>query len=563
MTTHEWAAPGPGSWIRDPDHQTSAWTRYLYAMIFPAFDRGYREGFARYGVLIDHLDARIVNGWMFARPRPVGAPDKPGNPPPKLVIKAMFLLHPELRRRAKTAREIFRTRPWRQEAERWYGEERDGLRRRNLDLQAVDLEALDDTELQRHLAAATQVFTEGTTIHFRHNPATSVPLGDWLGRTIEWTGASAEEALLALRGKSPASVGMIEPLDRLAEAIKSDSRALAALQADGQASIRIEQLRAGSPEVRSQWDAYVTEYGHRTVTGFDVDDLTLLELPSLLVSTVAARVALQRAAVPAAEAAAARLRERVPSVHRAEYDDLLSQAALMYGLRDDDVGIGEQWPLGLVRRALLEAGRRLQRKGAVTDVEDVFESTPDEVRALLAAEGIAPTSAELHRRAAERRAQSAIEPPLSIGEAEGPPPRADVLPPAVARVINAMMLSLNLMVQLEQPSLKSVNGQVTGLGVSTGRYAGRARLVRGAQDFEKIVSGDVLIARTTTPTYNVVLPLLGAIVTDRGAALSHAAIVAREFGIPAVVGTNDATTRIPDGAWVAVDGDRGVVTIEG
>jgi pyruvate,water dikinase len=298
------------------------------------------------------------------------------------------------------------------------------------------------------------------------------------------------------------------------------------------------------------------------VTGFDVDDLTLVELPSLLISTVAARVAGRGGSTPAADAAAARLRERVPSEHRAEYDDLLSQAALMYGLRDDDVGIGEQWPLGLVRRALLEGGRRLQRNGAVTDVEDVFESTPDEVRALLGAEVDAPSNDELHRRAAERREQSALEPPVSIGEAEGPPPSSDVLPPAVARVINAMMLSLNLMV-LEQPSLESINGQVTGLGVSTGRYAGRARLVRGAQDFEKIVSGDVLVSRTTTPTYNVVLPLLGAIVTDRGAALSHAAIVAREFGIPAVVGTNDATSRIPDGARVVVDGDRGVVTIEG
>jgi phosphohistidine swiveling domain-containing protein len=561
MKTHDWQAPGPGLWMRDPAHQTSAWTRYLCAMILPAFDRGYREGFARYGVIIDHLDAKIVNGWLFARPRPVGAPEKPGNPPPKLVVKALFLLHPELRRRAKTAREVFRTRPWRQEAERWYGEEREGLRRRNLELQAVDLEALDDTELQRHLAAATHLFVEGTTIHFRHNPAASVPLGDWLGRAIEWTGASPEEALLALNGKSPASVGMIEPLDRLADAIKSDTVALGALHAGGEASSRIEHLRAASPEVRSRWDAYVTEYGHRTVTGFDVDDLTLLELPSLLISTVAARVAGRGGSTPAVDGAAARLRERVPSEHRADYDDLLSQATLMYGLRDDDVGIGEQWPLGLVRRALLEAGRRLQRNGTVTDVEDVFEATPDEVRALLGSEVNAPSKDELDRRAAERREQSALEPPVSIGEPEGPPPSADVLPPALARVINAMMLSLNLMV-LEQPSSESVNGQVTGLGVSSGRYAGRACVVRGAEDFEKIMSGDVLVSQITTPTYNVVLPLLGAIVTDRGAALSHAAIVAREFGIPAVVGTNDATSRIPDGARVVVDGDRGIVTLE-
>jgi pyruvate,water dikinase len=85
--------------------------------------------------------------------------------------------------------------------------------------------------------------------------------------------------------------------------------------------------------------------------------------------------------------------------------------------------------------------------------------------------------------------------------------------------------------------------------------------VRSAADFEKIESGDVLVTRTTSSGYNVLLPLLGAVVTDRGGALCHTAIVAREFGIPAVVGTGDATARIPDGARIVVDGDRGVVEI--
>jgi len=100
-----------------------------------------------------------------------------------------------------------------------------------------------------------------------------------------------------------------------------------------------------------------------------------------------------------------------------------------------------------------------------------------------------------------------------------------------------------------------------GPGVSGGRYAGRARIVRSAAAFEKIESGDVLVTRLTSSGYNVLLPLLGAVVTDRGGALCHTAIVAREFGIPAVVGTEDATSRIPDGARIVVDGDRGVVEI--
>jgi pyruvate,water dikinase len=71
----------------------------------------------------------------------------------------------------------------------------------------------------------------------------------------------------------------------------------------------------------------------------------------------------------------------------------------------------------------------------------------------------------------------------------------------------------------------------------------------------------VLVTRNTSPYFNVVLPLLGAIVTDRGGQLCHAAIVAREYGIPGVVGTREATTVIPDGARVRVDGTTGEVTV--
>jgi pyruvate,water dikinase len=99
------------------------------------------------------------------------------------------------------------------------------------------------------------------------------------------------------------------------------------------------------------------------------------------------------------------------------------------------------------------------------------------------------------------------------------------------------------------------------LGASPGRYEGPARLIREPADFCRLQRGDVLVAPITSGAYNVVLPMIGAIVTDRGGALSHPSIVAREFGIPAVVGTNEATIRIRDGAIVEVDGDRGTVTL--
>ena len=102
-----------------------------------------------------------------------------------------------------------------------------------------------------------------------------------------------------------------------------------------------------------------------------------------------------------------------------------------------------------------------------------------------------------------------------------------------------------------------------GLPASRGVYEGPARLVSGPSEFDRIVKGDVLVTQSTTEAFNILLPLLGAIVTDAGGLLSHSAIVAREYGIPGVVGTREGTERIADGARVRVDGDAGEVTVFG
>lgn len=85
----------------------------------------------------------------------------------------------------------------------------------------------------------------------------------------------------------------------------------------------------------------------------------------------------------------------------------------------------------------------------------------------------------------------------------------------------------------------------------------------GPSQFDRIQRGDVLVTESTSEAFNILLPLLAAIVTDNGGLLSHAAIVAREYGIPGVVGTREATQRIADGMRVRVDGDAGEVTVLG
>ena len=102
---------------------------------------------------------------------------------------------------------------------------------------------------------------------------------------------------------------------------------------------------------------------------------------------------------------------------------------------------------------------------------------------------------------------------------------------------------------------------MSGFAASPGQVTGIARLVLDPADMARVRKGDLLITRATSPSYNALLPLIGGVVTDRGGTLSHAAVVAREYGIPAVVGTGNATELIKDGARVRIDGGTGTVEL--
>jgi pyruvate,water dikinase len=105
------------------------------------------------------------------------------------------------------------------------------------------------------------------------------------------------------------------------------------------------------------------------------------------------------------------------------------------------------------------------------------------------------------------------------------------------------------------------DGEVHGIPVSPGTYEGPARIVLDESGFDRIEPGDVLVCPITSPVWSMVFPSIGALVCDEGGPLSHPAIIAREFGIPAVVGTEHGTMTIVDGSVVRVDGSSGTVTL--
>jgi phosphohistidine swiveling domain-containing protein len=213
-----------------------------------------------------------------------------------------------------------------------------------------------------------------------------------------------------------------------------------------------------------------------------------------------------------------------------------------------------QWTAGLLRRAALEAGRRLVAAGRLDAPEHTFELQPSELRALLLGAS-EPSREAVAARAAERARLTAADAPLDLGPEEPLPP-FDKVPAALGRMAMTMVVAFELMNTAPQTE------ELCGTGVGDDAVKGRARVATTPDDaIARLEPGDVLVAPFTTPAYNAVLPIVGALVVEEGGALSHAAIVARELGIPAVIGASRAVQLVPDGAEVEVDPQAGRVRI--
>ena len=260
----------------------------------------------------------------------------------------------------------------------------------------------------------------------------------------------------------------------------------------------------------------------------------------------------------------ARIRERVPAAHHAEFDALLAEARSVYRVRDERVFHGDMMASGVARRAILAAGDRLVTQGRAQNAEDLVDATPEEIVALLEGRP-GPSAEELAERARWRRETPISAAPANLGFAPSPPPPPEWLPAAAGRLQRIIGLILSLLFDVHKPSpetpqaASASHSVLKGFGVSPGVYEGPVRLIRDIEELPDVQQGEVLVASSTGSTFNVVLPLIGALVTERGGVLSHAAIVSREYGLPGVVGCVGVTSKLKTGMRVRVDGDKGEV----
>ncbi len=302
--------------------------------------------------------------------------------------------------------------------------------------------------------------------------------------------------------------------------------------------------------------AYVDRVAYRPVNGEDVGEPSVQELPELIVGAIRARAGACRTYRwrTISSGRTSEVRDAVPARHRVAFDELLGEARATYRLRDERGTYADLWAIGIMRRAILSAGRRLAARGRLIDPAHLVEASYAELRSLVESRD-GPSGDELAERARYRLEARYTNAPPFLGGEPGDPLPAEWLPPATARLERALGAAVQAIFTAPQPCTEEQ--KVRGIGVSRGVYEGTARVIHGTEEFARIEQGDVLVTNSTTAAFNIVLPLLGAIVTDRGGLLSHAAIVAREYGLPAVVGCTDATSVLPDGARVIVDGTAG------
>lgn len=507
----------PSTWLPDPSHYPEQLTPLSATVWFEAIGRGLHEAMREMRGPFAGFEARTELGWAYE-----------GD------LEVEWELDPGALRAAATGL-----------AERWTKE----LRPRSEEItEALHRFRPEDPPADEAAALFDRMWDlvlEQWRIHFLAVVPAQVAI-EML--TDAWTEASVD------RGGDPLAPYRL--LDGLpSESAEADREVWALAEAarglgvedilrtypPGPALDRLRKLAHGRRWLR-RLDGYLERFGGRARW----HELSLpreVERPSMTLESV--RLFLESGASPASGSDEARERFERETLSRApDLAEVVDAAKTAYALKENHVYHIDYPGLLATREALLGFGRRLLSEGRLAALDDVWMIRRDDLRTAITDRG--PLD-HLVRTARED---------LARGLGEGPRPYLGEPPAQVER--HAVLEKF-----YGSAAGAATGRSLRGTGASNGVGEGPARVARDERDFGRVRSGDVLVATTTTPAWTPLFPSLAGLVTESGGILSHAAIVAREYGVPTVVGVDGATRAIPDGARVRVDGGSGEVRLLG
>jgi rifampicin phosphotransferase len=546
----------PGSWRREATHCPQPLSPFFRGAL-PVVTETFRHAFSELGALWDTLEYREIGGWVYTRLVPPGGVEG-GAPPPELI-----------RERIERAVQTVRSDNLDADLEEWprlRSEFMAGIAR----LRGVDLPILDDQGLVDHFGEVMNFAVPAFNVHFRLHGINAMMLADLASTCRDLLGWEDARTLELMSGRSVASR---EPATALA--------GLTAMAAQRPAVRRFLEGGGEDPRALRDIDAdfaaafaeYQDQFGIRAIR-YEVIDPCIEEMPSLTLRLLADQLrsgydqtardcdVVRRREAMLREARAL-LRDR-PEADRARFERALRRAERWYPVREDKASMTWSEQTGLIRRVAVEVGRRLGERSVLDDPDDVFFLEQEEAFGALLAHGnaIAPDCRDLvARRRAERAWVKAHPGPLSYGPQPDPRSGLDQLPTEVRLVSEAQLWKIERAGHFVATPPQPGGIRLTGVAASGGRYTGTVRVLLSEADFDKLQPGDVLVCPITSPAWSVLFPNVAALVADTGGVMAHSAIIAREFHIPAVVATGNATSLLRDGQRVTVDGTAGTVEL--
>ncbi len=414
----------------------------------------------------------------------------------------------------------------------------------------VAVEGASTAELVAHWRTAWSLATRAWGIHFYaiRGPYQVVDdLSDLYESVVP--DAPPGEALRLIQGWADELHDVERGLDRLSAIVIAEPSLLAMFENAEPPSMREIDDAPEAREFVAALRTFLEEHGH---LGGSFDDLAFpswSEAPEMVLGDIARRMAnggpspdqrqsaLRAEADRLADAVRERLRDRHDDPSR--FERLLADARSIGPLTE----IHNYWIDRLVQACLrqfaLRVGERLAQTGVIEAGRDILYLTRNEVETLLR------SPADRTGTVAERRTTHAHQMKMTAPFRAGKAPEQAA---AADRFDGARF----------EPD---ADGRLRGTGASAGIARGTARVILGPQDFGRVRPGDVIVAPSSNPSWIPLFTIAGGLLTNTGGVVCHAAVVAREFGLPAVVGLGDATTRIPDGATVELDGTTGYVRI--
>lgn len=448
---------------------------------------------------------------------------------------------------------------------RWVEEWEPAIRSANLAEKAIDYGAMDQAQLLAKLDELKERMTWLWHVHGHINFVliSSAAFCDLYDEIMEPDDPT--EAYQTLQGFETQSLAASRGLWALSRQVRADP-ALAALfeasrgQGDGLLAALEADSAVGQPFL-ARLRAYLDDFGWRSDAVYDLGDETWRERPSIPLNALASYVGLGDEGDPdVLHARAEAKRERLLAAARAKvgdapeaaarFEELYEAARYSNPLTENHAFWIDQMGVALFRRFVEHLGARLVDQGRLRQGSDVHFLTEAELRDALT--GGADHQAAVDRRRAEHRLAATVEPPPALGS---PPDVAD------DPFLDALRVRLLGITPPDESAVPDPD-VLTGVAGSPGTVTGTVKVVRSLEQASILDDGDIMVCEMTLPPWVPLFSIVAGVVTDTGGVLSHCAIVARDLGLPAVVGTRVGTTVLENGMTATVDGTSGIVTID-